>query len=184
LAEKLNINSCTYCNRIYTSTIINKKGNKIIRPTLDHWFPKSDFPLLALSFYNLIPSCSNCNSSVKGATNFNLKDHIHPYVDKSQTQDFKFNYRFNKNLNKYRIYIQDTNLFNSKSRNTLQSMFIDEMYNSHQSELDDLIKVKMNYSESYIQNIENYLVQNYLEKKYIEYYLVLNMTQKIFINYH
>lgn len=154
LAKNLDRNSCTYCNRIYTSTIITRKGKKIIRPTLDHWYPKTDFPLLSLSFFNLIPSCSNCNSSIKGATNFNLSDHIHPYVDTTQNDDFKFNYRYNKKLKEYRIYIQDTNYLNSKTRTTLQSMFIDEMYNSHQSELEDLIKIKINYSDSYIENIE------------------------------
>lgn len=154
LAINLNRNTCTFCNRIYTSTIINRKGKKIIRPTFDHWFPKSEFPLLALSFYNLIPACSCCNSSVKGTSNFNLNEHIHPYVDASQNEDFKFNYRFNKKLNEFRIYIQDTSFSNSKARNTLQSMFIDEMYNSHQSELEDLMRIKINYSDSYIQSIE------------------------------
>lgn len=154
LAKKLNRNTCTYCNRIYTSTIINNKGHKIIRPTLDHWYPKSDFPLLALSFYNLIPSCTNCNSSVKGVTNFNLTDHIHPYVDVKQTIDFSFKYRYNSKLNNYRIYLQDIESLNSKARKTLEGMYIDEMYNSHQTELRDLIKIKKNYSKSYIESIE------------------------------
>lgn len=170
LANKLNRNTCTYCNRIYTSTIINNKGNKIIRPTLDHWYPKSDFPLLALSFYNLVPSCSNCNSSVKGATNFNLSDHIHPYVDKEQSTDFSFKFRYNSKLNNYRIYLQDTNGSNSKARKTLHSMYIDEMYNSHQTELTDLINIKKNYSKSYIESIEK-LFGNKLSKE--EVYRIL-----------
>lgn len=170
LAKKLDRNSCTYCNRIYTSTIINRKGFQIIRTTLDHWFPKTDFPLLALSFYNLIPSCSNCNSSVKGATNFNLNDHIHPYIDENQNKEFIFNYRFNSTLNNYRIYLQDVNGSNSKARDTLKGMYIDEMYNSHQSELRDLIKIKTNYSKSYIESIEK-LFGNKLAKE--EVYRIL-----------
>ena len=154
LATNLNRNTCTYCNRVYTSTIINKNGRKIMRPTLDHWFPKSDFPLLALSFYNLIPACTNCNSSVKGTSNFNLKEHIHPYIDKTQTNDFSFNYKFYKKLNNYSIHLEETNPNSTKARKTLEAMYIDEMYNSHQSEIDDLIKIKTNYSENYIQSIQ------------------------------
>lgn len=169
LAKNLDRNSCTYCNRIYTSTI-NSKGSNIIRTTLDHWFPKTDFPLLALSFYNLIPSCSNCNSSVKGATNFNLTDHIHPYVDVYQNEEFVFNYKFNSSLNNYRIYLQDVNSFNNKASITLKKMYIDEMYNSHQSDLRDLIKIKKNYSKSYIESIEK-LFGNTLTKE--EVYRIL-----------
>ena len=154
LSKKLDRNTCTYCNRIYTSTIINRNGKKIIRTTLDHWFPKSKFPLLALSFYNLIPSCSNCNSSVKGATDFDLAEHIHPYIDITQNEDFLFKFNYNKKLNNYKIYIESTKKNNLKAKNTLKKMFIDEMYNSHQCELKDLIKIEKNYSVSYIESIE------------------------------
>lgn len=51
---------------MYTKTVFDEEGEKITRPTFDHWFAKDDHPLLALSFYNLIPSCNICNSSVKG----------------------------------------------------------------------------------------------------------------------
>ncbi len=169
LAQSLQRNSCTYCNRIHTSTI-SSKGRNLIRTTLDHWFPKTDFPLLALSFYNLIPSCSNCNSSVKGATNFNLKDHIHPYVDVNQNEEFRFNYKYNSALNSYTICLQDIDSLNSKAKNTLKGMYIDEMYNSHQSELRDLIKIKTNYSKSYIESIEK-LFGNKLTKE--EVYRIL-----------
>lgn len=168
LVKKLDRNSCTYCNRIYTSTII-KNGERIMRPTLDHWFPKSDFPLLALSFYNLIPSCTNCNSSVKGATNFTLTDYIHPYRDVNQNEDFSFNYAYNS-LSSYRIFLQDTIHGKSKATNTLKGMYIDEIYNSHQSEISDLIKIKINYSKSYIGSIEK-LFGNKLAKE--EVYRIL-----------
>lgn len=180
LAKNLERNSCTYCNRIYTSTI-NSKGRNIIRTTLDHWFPKTNFPLLALSFYNLIPSCSNCNSLVKGATNFNLNDHIHPYVDVNQNEEFIFNYKFNTSLSKYRIYLQDVNSLNSKARNTLKGMYIDEMYNSHQSELIDLIKIKTNYSKSYIKSIEK-LFGNTLTRE--EVYRILFGVELESNNFH
>ena len=34
---------------------------------LDHFLPKSICPLVGLSFYNFVPSCSVCNEKLKGA---------------------------------------------------------------------------------------------------------------------
>lgn len=81
ITKKLNINTCPYCNRNYINTVIDKKGNQIIRPTFDHFFPKKLHPFLALSFYNLIPSCYFCNSSLKGDSSTSIDTHIHPYKE-------------------------------------------------------------------------------------------------------
>src|SRR5207253_911367 len=80
LTQNLGLNTCSYCNRNYTLTVIhNKNKNKgIIRPQLDHFLSQTDHPLLALSFFNLIPSCSTCNSNLKGAKAFSISTHLHP----------------------------------------------------------------------------------------------------------
>jgi len=80
LSKSLKVNVCPYCNKNYTYTVINKK-NKIVRPQFDHFISKEKYPILALSFYNLIPSCSDCNASIKGRKEFGLDTHLHPYVD-------------------------------------------------------------------------------------------------------
>ncbi len=76
LTAKLDIRTCLYCNRNFIETI--SRPSKIVRPDLDHFFPKSHFPFLAVSFYNLIPSCKVCNSGFKGANTIDL---LHPYLD-------------------------------------------------------------------------------------------------------
>lgn len=81
IAKKLNINTCPYCNRNYINTVIDRKGNQIIRPTFDHFFPQKLHPFLALCFYNLIPSCYFCNSSLKGDDPISIDTHIHPYKE-------------------------------------------------------------------------------------------------------
>jgi hypothetical protein len=154
LAENLDRQTCTYCNRTYTSTVIHKRNNtKITRPSFDHWFPKSEFPVLALSFHNLIPSCTSCNSSVKGAKRLDLIGNSHPYVDVNQTKDFEFNYFFSPKLSKYRIFIKNTSYGNTKSADTLKALYVDEVYNAHLPELKDLITIKTNYSLSYIKSM-------------------------------
>lgn len=63
LLEQLGINVCPYCNRAYTTTVYKKDNNDIkkVRPDFDHFLSEDKFPLFTLSFYNLIPSCHQCN---------------------------------------------------------------------------------------------------------------------------
>ncbi|WP_445947085.1 HNH endonuclease, partial [Shewanella sp.] len=72
--------TCPYCN-LETISIIqtNDKGKMLL--SLDHFYPKSLYPYLALSFYNLIPSCHNCNSNIKQDKNFTIETHINPYLE-------------------------------------------------------------------------------------------------------
>jgi len=119
-------------------------------------------PLLRISFFNLVPSCASCNSSVKGTVNFNLRDYTHPYHDAAQSDEFKFDYAYTA-LNGYRISIKDTlagTVTGSKAKNTLEAMYIDEIYNSNISELRDLLRIRKNYSNSYIRIMQSLLKVN------------------------
>ncbi len=52
-----------------------------MRPTLDHYYDKDSYPHLALTLYNLIPSCYSCNSNLKGRKDFSENKHLHPLFD-------------------------------------------------------------------------------------------------------
>jgi hypothetical protein len=149
LAKNLDINTCVYCNRMYTKTVFSPE--KITRPEFDHWFSKSKYPLLALSFYNLIPSCHICNSSLKGATNLHFNDYLHPYIDdeKIVNNDIKFSY-YNKTLNSYGFKI---NTFSNKGKNTIEAFKIKEIYETHEEEIKELRRIRDVYSESYLQKL-------------------------------
>ncbi|RKI22363.1 hypothetical protein D7V82_18955 [bacterium 1xD8-6] len=64
LQRQLRVKVCPYCNRMYTTTLF---GENRIRPDFDHFYPQSKYPYLAVSLFNLIPSCSMCNTK-KGNT--------------------------------------------------------------------------------------------------------------------
>ncbi len=50
--------------------------------TLDHYLPKSVYPLHAVNPLNLVPSCRDCNTGKNAAFPFNPADQsIHPYID-------------------------------------------------------------------------------------------------------
>ncbi|WP_170047333.1 hypothetical protein [Pseudomonas sp. WS 5071] len=77
---------CPYCQQSLAVTIYRDKKNKALRPTLDHFYPKHKYPYLALSLYNLVPSCHPCNSSLESTANFYEKEHLHPYEDAEAIQ--------------------------------------------------------------------------------------------------
>lgn len=55
--RKLELKTCVYCNANYTISDNNGEGYF----DLDHWKPKSFYPFLCISFFNLQPSCPSCN---------------------------------------------------------------------------------------------------------------------------
>jgi hypothetical protein len=153
LAVMLDRNTCTYCNRLYTITVLQnaKANNGISRPQFDHWYSKKRYPILALSFYNLIPSCSICNSTIKGDTDFQLATHYHPYID-SFLNEFTFTYHHESvTINNVKIkYLTGS----TKAKKTLEAFKIEEIYNGHSLlELKDLIELKKKYSDSYLETL-------------------------------
>ena len=61
--EERGIVTCPYCNHnyiLYDNRSDDGQG-KLNTAQLDHYYPKAKYPILAASFFNLIPSCPNCN---------------------------------------------------------------------------------------------------------------------------
>ena len=92
LFTDLKLRACPYCNLNYIDAVITEddrnrskklidKNNKVLRHHFDHYFPKNKFPFFGISFYNLIPSCYECNSALKGDNTD--KTPLNPYI-----QDF------------------------------------------------------------------------------------------------
>lgn len=69
--NKIKIDTCSYCNRNY---IYTTSKNKKIKPEIDHFYPKSIYPILGLAYFNLIPSCKSCNG-------FGAKEEKDPFVE-------------------------------------------------------------------------------------------------------
>lgn len=83
VARRLNVKTCPYCNMHYTlyanENIQLKRKTKvagITRFQFDHFYDKLHYPMLSMSFYNLIPSCAVCNQG-KSAKALSLA--YHPY---------------------------------------------------------------------------------------------------------
>ncbi|MCF0055346.1 hypothetical protein [Dyadobacter sp. CY356] len=182
LAELLDISTCTYCNRNYTNTVIRNNGYKITRPQFDHYFDKDTYPLLAVSFYNLIPSCSTCNSSIKGTKKMTLADFLHPYLDNG-INDIKFTYKYSKDTTTG-LQVQVVTPDPSKSRNTVEVFAIEDVYNCHTGELLELIKTRQYFSDRYLSILSANLLRDVIVSKEELYRIVFGTEYDVnnFIN--
>ncbi|WP_455083107.1 hypothetical protein [Prevotella aurantiaca] len=173
IAEIKGRNTCTYCNRQYTITL-KEDGEFITRPQFDHWFPKSVFPLLALSFYNLIPSCSICNSSAKGDQIFSFEELIHPYKRSSPETDFRFSY-LPDGKGGWKI-----DLYNLKGveKDTFEVFKLRDIYNYHYKlEAKDLLDLAIKNNGTYIEWLLNDMKEKEIAPSYEEAYRLLFGTE-------
>lgn len=158
LAQQLQINTCPYCNRAYTFTI--SKGEKsIVRPEFDHFFDKSTYPYLALSLYNLVPSCHSCNH-IKHKKEFKLSTHFHPYRE-GFDNELRFticidNVNFVANSKDFKIglkrYFVSKNKYKKAKRN-LNDFELWKLYDYHKDYVQELIWKSKVYSDSYIKDL-------------------------------
>ncbi|MEK4670712.1 HNH endonuclease [Niallia sp. FSL R7-0271] len=161
LCEELDINVCPYCNRIYTFTVVNSK-KEITRPELDHYFPRSRFPLFAISFYNLIPSCKVCNSNIKKNDYLNIDDYLHPYIN-SLSPAYRFDFLSldlaaaeGKNRNN-KIFINQNGVVDTKSDKFLDKFLIEDIYERHKNVIPIFINKHKHYPDSVISEIAKLL---------------------------
>ncbi|PDS23296.1 hypothetical protein [Flavobacterium branchiophilum] len=169
LAKILNIRTCCYCNRNFTTTVISSK-DKISRPQFDHFFYKKKYSLMALSFYNLIPSCSICNTTLKGEKDYGI---LHPYID-DVINDFEFkaipqNITTLLNINDdFKIEYKEldaTNLLNSKLKESIELFKLREIYASNGNEIKDLFLIRYKYSKKYLEVLEKMTKGKFTEEE-------------------
>jgi hypothetical protein len=75
IIEEWGIDICLYCN----NEDIQSRGVRVVyRTDLDHFYPKSKFPFLAVSLSNLVPAGKTCNQSYK--QDRDMLDFAHPFA--------------------------------------------------------------------------------------------------------
>lgn len=161
--ERLNIRTCPYCNRNYTFTLKKKDSTTdfATRPELDHFHDKSTYPLLALSFFNLVPSCHECNHGKLGKSvgvNPYFKGFMSKFVicDNSQTKKIL-------NANEIRT-LKDTSNFNivfnnpsPEEKENIKNLGLGALYNEHKDYVMDIIDKTVTYDHC----LEEGIVDNF-----------------------
>lgn len=59
--KNIGITVCPYCEEEFLDVLESKEKGTIRTIEIDHFFPKSEYPGLAMCFFNLVPSGENCN---------------------------------------------------------------------------------------------------------------------------
>ncbi|MCY7071015.1 hypothetical protein MK416_01170 [Streptococcus oralis] len=177
-----NISVCPYCNRNYINSTykvftcnncnqdllvidgtekecpgckqeINDQTKVVNTAQLDHFFSKDSYPLFAVSFYNLIPSCYSCNH-VK--SNKDIK--YSPYDTSFPFDNVKFTYVL-KSADEIEIKI---NSHDSDFKNGIRVLGIEELYQGHIDVVNELIWKKEVYTDSYRDGLSKILDQTNL----------------------
>lgn len=157
LAKELNIRVCPYCNRQYTFTFKNSNTEKKTRPEFDHFYNKSEYPFLALSFYNLVPSCHTCNH-IKGIDSIK----IHPY-EKGFGCKFQIEHTSTKVLDKSNLLLLNESQFRislNHSADELENINVfglKELYNQHK----DYVREIMDKTVAYDSHAKEALINSF-----------------------
>ncbi|HEL2204134.1 TPA: hypothetical protein TZE22_001475 [Streptococcus suis] len=168
LVRELGITVCPYCNRNY----INNRGNKF-SAQMDHFYSKDEFPWLAVSLYNLIPSCGACNH-IKGTKDFN----VHPFIKKNvEENEVVFHYRY-KTIDDIEVVIstkkdkhQDIDAIKKKQRD-IEALNLKEAYEIHGIDIQNMLEREVRYSESYRDELRDMLKIDTVVQDY-DFYLSL-----------
>ena len=155
--QNINLGSCPYCNRNYIFNI-NKKGS--IKPEIDHLYPKSIYPYLAVSYFNLIPSCPTCNGfgAKEGKDTFDTYPISNPY--ELNENNFKFSISpesidfFNVESKKYDFNSFEIELNGNKAN--LEIFKLEELYKQHKDIVLELLIKKAYYPKSYIEELKKF----------------------------
>lgn len=162
LTNLLNVNVCPYCNKNWVNTVIDEEGNKVTNPQLDHYFSKSDYPLLRLSFYNLIPSCETCNARVKKKKELDIEKHIHPYLEGFDPEYFfapiplDTESTFGVGTN-YQITLEEedgTDKF-TRAHNSFKFFHIKDVYEQHGDIISEIYYKRIKYNLMSIEDLLN-----------------------------
>ena len=162
VAKLMEINTCVYCNRQYTMTVVDSDtGEQLVRPEFDHWFPQSDYPDLEISFYNLIPCCYFCNSSLKHDAQMSLDKHIHPYIDREAGFSFTYVPTSNGHVVDVKIDSRQSKAYRRKVAETLRLLKVKQIYGMHSDfELKDLLNLAEANPPDYINVLVNDVAKN------------------------
>ena len=180
--KKIGVEICPYCNRsfIYTTP---KKGTW---PQYDHYYPKSKYPYLALSMYNLIPCCPVCNNAKNAEDTFDNKSLLYPF-EEEYGYDIFFEIETDEQLcylglsNDFNIKIKSRNVeedLKQKVQNSSKILHIEELYNLHNDYVSKLLRSKYIFTDEYCQSLLDTYPGWFFDMNEVKNQLYFNSLQK------
>ena len=118
---------------------------------------KATYPFLALSLYNLIPSCYTCNTKVKGKNeikNLSPSDNNFDFDEKVKFKTFltNENLQIDKN-NDIELFLKED--FSNKFDKYIEILQLDNRYKYHKDKVIEMIKKRRDYPDSRIKELSD-----------------------------
>ena len=155
---------CPYCNRNFVENYVTRKENgqrkAYFKGDLDHYYSKEEIPALALSFFNLVPSCKVCNHEKSDST----KRTFYPFYD-NENDEYHFSIEvYDSNDTRDIVYeepIEDIEekRFDSTSngekklsermKNSKETFHLEKKYNHSKEYVKEMIRKRYIYSETH-----------------------------------
>ncbi len=160
IISAMNVPVCPYCGRQYTT---NYSNNEKTTADLDHYYPKSKYPYLALSLYNFVPSCLYCNR-IKN----NKENHLYPYEEEFgdnaifRTSIDSINGILESKADKFNVEIKiidlkesESNGYKERLEKSIKNVFkLEEVYKtSHNQYIIDMLHTIEHYPDTYLDTI-------------------------------
>ena len=153
IINQLGIKTCVYCNAQYAFSYDNGKDS-FQNYEIDHWMPKSKYPYLCTSFFNLQPSCPKCNKSKSS------KDDILPFCLYTHNGNKLNPFDFSILHVSYAQYLATHDrdmlriIFSSKEqglKDNMDALFhISTQYQAHKEMVEELIWKKQIYNSTFL----------------------------------
>lgn len=179
LLEMLGVEVCPYCNRQYITTVAY--GTARVRPQLDHFRNKKDYPFLALSINNLVPSCSVCNLLKHDKD----KDMLYPY-DEGIDDSYVFRAYFDKNdittpltgaykaPEKIEIKFDKTDKalddnYTKRIETSRKTLALDQLYQSHSGYVADLLYQRYVFTDKFFEDTKKQFPKLFKTKEEVKH---------------
>lgn len=141
--KTMKIKSCIYCNAQYLSTY-NVKTKMASNAQMDHFFDKSDYPCLAISFYNFQPCCAYCNQ--KKSTK---EMSFYLYTQSGVQNPFYFHLDSGE-LSKYLLH-EENNL-------SLSFKYVSSRFKDMHKDLNDCIDVQDLFNGAFLDTTKKFII--------------------------
>ncbi|MEY8336552.1 hypothetical protein AALB16_00760 [Lachnospiraceae bacterium 62-35] len=145
LVDSLDVRVCPYCNRNY---VYSSDGYRTCQ--LDHYYSKNRYPILAISFYNLIPVCASCNLHKKEE-----EFEFYPHDLNSIDEMLKFSFELNgpdylKNRDDVKVILVESK---PKYCKQIEKLGLAKLYQKHNDIVQEIIRKSQLNSDEYIHSL-------------------------------
>lgn len=163
LINIMGLSVCPYCNRNFVNTRGSNSSAQI-----DHFYPRSQYPIFALSLYNLVPSCYACNH-IKREQLISLSPHDEYNIDEM----FKFSYNINSldfmyDVNNVNLEIRTQNMLDRRFEENLNILQLRDAYKIHNRDVQILLKKALIFSETRISELYDEYSELFNSRKEVE----------------